>query len=355
MNSEGNLRKKEPQGIYKVGLIGNGYGYKELLPVLKSINALETTFALPRKYTAEQYKDYMNLGIKISNFADILDNEEIKLIFVAVPPKAQLELSKEVLVKNKSLYCEKPIGISFCEADILQRLSRNAKRNSYVGFQFRFDPGIVALKELLQIKQLGTILSTQIDWHTTGTSAINDQFNWRNDINNGGGVHRDFLCHVVDYLKWITDGLFCSSLESLSVDTNFNSNLLDIKLISLNSNPGLIKINISRGKISISYWEIKLTFDSGEICLRSTYPFLLKNYKTVVSGSKDFCSIMGEFLNNNKYLNDTTSAISAREYALQAYFNKMIDNVFQNGKNTLPTLEDAKFTQKISDSIQTSL
>ena len=353
MNSEGNLRKKEPQGIYKVGLIGNGYGYKVLLPVLKSINVLETTFALPQKYSAEQYKNYMNLGVKVSNIADILDNEEIKLIFVAVPPKAQLELSKEVLVKNKSLYCEKPVGISFCEADILQSLSRDVKINSYVGFQFRFDPGIVALKELLQIDQLGTILSTQIDWHTTGTSAIYNQFNWRNNINIGGGVHRDFLCHVVDYLKWITSGLFGSSLESLFVDTN--SNLSDIKLRSLNSNPALIKINISRGKTPISYWEIKMTFDSGEICLRSTYPFSLKNYKTVVSGSKDFCSIVGEFINNNKYLNGTTGVLPAREYALQAYFNKIIDNVFQNGKNTLPTLEDAKFTQKISDSIQASL
>jgi predicted dehydrogenase len=355
MNSEVNLRKKEPQGIYKVGLIGNGYGYKVLLPVLKSINVLETTFALPQKYSTEQYKNYMNLGVKISNVADILDSEDIKLIFVAVPPNAQLEISKEVLLKSKTLYCEKPVGISFHEADILQRLSHDVKKNSYVGFQFRFDPGIVALKELLQIKQLGTILSTQIDWHTTGTSAINDQFNWRNDINIGGGVHRDFLCHVVDYLKWITCGSFSISLESLFIDTNFNSNLSDIKLRSLNSNPALIKINISRGKTPISYWEIKITFDSGEICLRSTYPFSLKNYKTVVSGSKDFCSIVGEFINDKKYLNGTTSVMSAREYALQAYFDKIIDNVFQNGKNTLPTLEDAKFTQRISDSIQTSL
>ena len=355
MNSVSDLRQKDSQGIYRVGLIGNGYGYKELLPVLKSINALEITFALPKRYSTELYKNYMNLGVKISNVADILDNEDIKLIFVAVPPSAQLELSKEVLLKNKSLYCEKPIGISFREADILQKLSHDVKKNSYVGFQFRFDPGIVALKELLQIKQLGTILSTHIDWHTTGTSAINDQFNWRNHINIGGGVHRDFLCHVVDYLKWITSGLFGSSLKSLFVDTNFNSNLSDIKLRSLNSNPALIKINISRGKTPISYWEIKMTFDSGEICLRSTYPFSLKNYKTVLSGSKDFCSIVGEFINNNKYLNGTAGVMSAREYALQAYFDKIIDNVFQNGKNTLPTLEDAKFTQKISDSIQASL
>ena len=355
MNSVSDLRQKDSQGIYRVGLIGNGYGYKELLPVLKSINALEITFALPKRYSTELYKNYMNLGVKISNVADILDNEDIKLIFVAVPPSAQLELSKEVLLKNKSLYCEKPIGISFREADILQKLSHDVKKNSYVGFQFRFDPGIVALKELLQIKQLGTILSTHIDWHTTGTSAINDQLNWRNHINIGGGVHRDFLCHVVDYLKWITSGLFGSSLKSLFVDTNFNSNLSDIKLRSLNSNPALIKINISRGKTPISYWEIKMTFDSGEICLRSTYPFSLKNYKTVLSGSKDFCSIVGEFINNNKYLNGTAGVMSAREYALQAYFDKIIDNVFQNGKNTLPTLEDAKFTQKISDSIQASL
>lgn len=355
MNSEGSLRDRDSLGIYKVGLIGNGYGYKELLPVLKSINVLETTFALPQKYSTGQYKNYMNLGEKTSSFADILDDEEIKLIFVAVPPNAQLELGKQVLSKDKSLYCEKPVGISFREADILQRLSCEANKNSYVGFQFRFDPGIVALKELLQITQLGTTLSTKVDWHTTGTSAINDQFNWRNDINIGGGVHRDFLCHVLDYLKWITNGLFCSSLNSLSLDTNFNSNLFDIKLSSLNSNPELIKINISRGKTSISYWEIKVTFDSGEICLRSTYPFSLESYKTIVSGSKDFCAIVSEFTNNNKFLNGTAGVMSARGYALRSYFEKLIDNVFQNGKNTLPTLDDAKFTQKISDSIQASL
>ena len=355
MRTEVRFKKENSHGIYKVGLIGNGYGYKELLPVLNSINVLDTTFALPRKYSIEQFKNYMNLGVKISSITDILEDEEIKLIFVAVPPNAQLALGKEVLLNDKSLYCEKPVGISFREADILRRLSTEAKKNSYVGFQFRFDPGIVALKELLQIKQLGTTLSTEVDWHTTGTSANNDQLNWRNDINIGGGVHRDFLCHVVDYLKWITNGLFCSSLNSLSVDPNFNANLLDIKLSSLNSNPELIKINISRGKTSISYWEIKVTFESGEICLRSIYPFSLENYKTIVSGSKGFCSIVSEFINNNKFLNGTAGAISAREYALRAYFDKLVDNVFQNGKNTLPTLDDAKFTQKISDSIQTSL
>ena len=355
MKSEGSLRDKDSYGIYKVGLIGNGYGYKELLPVLKSINVLETTFALPQKYITGQYKNYMNLDVKTNSITDILEDEEIKLIFVAVPPNAQLELGKEVLLKDKSLYCEKPVGISFREADILQRLSCETNKNSYVGFQFRFDPGIVALKELLQIKQLGKILSTKVDWHTTGTSAINDQFNWRNDMNIGGGVHRDFLCHVVDYLKWITNGSLCSSLNSLSLNTNFNSDLLGIKLSSLNSNSELIKINISRGKTSISYWEIKVTFDSGEICLRSTYPFSLGNYKTLVSGSKDFCSIVSEFINNNKFLNGTAGVLSARGYELRSYFDKIIDNVFQNGKNTLPTLDDARFTQKICDSIQTSL
>ena len=64
---------------------------------------------------------------------------------------------------------------------------------------------------------------------------------------------------------------------------------------------------------------------------------------------------MSEFINNNKFLNGTAGAMSAREYALRAYFDKLVDNVFQNGKNTLPTLDDAKFTQKISDSIQISL
>ena len=347
--------RESPQEKNKVGLIGSGYGYHHLLPVLKSIGGLETTFALPRKHNKDQINYIVNSGVKIAKTADIIEDKEINFIFLAVPPNLQLELGKAVLENNKGLYCEKPVGISFFETNHLYNLSRNTKKNTYVGFQFRFDPGIIAIKKLLETNLLGKILEMEVNWHTSGTSAIGNKLNWRNNIVAGGGVHRDFLCHVVDYLKWITNGVIFPSLKNLSVDTNYKSSIFDIKLKCPDSNSELIKINISRGNVPISYWEIKIIFESGQVTLSATSPFSTGSYKTILSGSRNFCILAKEFVNEDKYLKGTAGIESAREYALRFYFEQIIDNIFQNGENILPTLEDAKFTQQISDYIQNFL
>lgn len=337
---------------FGVGVVGNNFGYKELLPVLNSIKNVSTTFARPREYLRGQEKQIIELGTKIQDFSDMLGDERLRVIFIAVPPNSQFLLGKAILESNKNLYCEKPIGLNFNEANELNLIRTNLEKNVFVGFQFRFDPGLIFLKSLVTSKFLTEVSRIEVNWHTIGSSGLYDELNWRNNVELGGGVHRDFLSHVIDYLRWTTNDLVLFSLANLTLDTAVKPDTKKVTLISDESDHPAIKINISRGMSTKSFWNIVVIFDSGECTINSEFPFSMSSYSIKFNGNTDFCSYVSDLLVRNNFLVNGLNLKSAREYALKLYFEKIVDNIFKNGRNILPNLEDAKFTQKISDNIQ---
>ena len=208
------------------------------------------------------------------------------------------------------------------------------------------------LKDTIDSNLFGSVNSIQTNWHTTGSSGNGDKMDWRNDSTLGGGVHREFLCHVVDYISWFTNGEAINALESLKLKKNHKSNLKELYLVSENSNLQNIKINISRGFALRSNWEIDLIFESGKLNVYSEYPFNLNNYRIKFSGTRRFEAEMKSFLRNNEFLRNTIYSTSARSYALKLYFEEIILSVHKNKKSSLPNLDSAKFSQKISDVIQ---
>jgi predicted dehydrogenase len=337
---------------YKVGLLGGNYGFGELLPVLNSIEYLSTSFVMPRGTSTNSvvYADY--LGAKVTHLSDILTDEKIQSVFLAVAPASQLSLGKSILENGKDLYCEKPVGLSFAETDELNSVALEKERNVFVGFQFRFDPGIKLLKDAIDSNLFGSVNSIQTNWHTTGSSGKGDKVNWRNDLKLGGGVHREFLCHVVDYISWFTNGEAITTLQSLKLEKNHKSNLKELYLVSENSSLQNIEINISRGLVLRSYWKIDLMFESGKLNIHSEYPFNLNSYKIKFDGTTKFKGDMRNFLRYNEFSKNTIYSTSARSYALKLYFEEIILSVYKNKKSSLPNLDSARFAQKISDGIQ---
>jgi len=337
---------------YKIGLLGGNYGFHELLPVLNSIKCLSTIFVLPRGKSGD-YTDYNNYtGIKVTDLSEILKDEKIQIVFLAVAPASQFSLGKKILESGKDLYCEKPVGLNFTETNELSLVTSKNKRNVFVGFQFRFDPGIKLLKDATDSHLFGSIRKIKTNWHTIGSSGQGDKINWRNNFKLGGGVHREFLCHVVDYILWFTDGEALTALERLKLEKNHKSNLKELYLVSENSNFQNIEINISRGLVLRSNWEVNLVFEFGELHVNSEYPFNLNNYKIEFSGTKIFESEMKSFLKDYGIFKNRMNSTSARSYALKLYFEAIIQSVYENKKSSLPNLDNAILAQKISDNIQ---
>jgi len=325
------------------------------MPQLMAIEGVSLTFAASDNMSLEVKEILAKAGINVLNQPEFFNYDNTKVIFVAVPPSSQLQISKNVLENKKNLYIEKPVGLNFDETSKLEEIRKGQDQKAFVGFQFRFDPGIAALKNLLDKKILGDIMQIKVDWHTNGTSANQDDLNWRHNIKLGGGVHRDFLCHVLDYLKWATSNSISQELQYLTLDPKVKSNLYNLSLISKKTNRDFVSINISRGFQAASYWEILLKFDNGEFLINSSFPFSVSDYRIGINGSKEFSVLAKDFVECNKFFNDSSKRDFARNYALNSYFRGIIKNVFEGNSNKLPDLEDAKFTQSISDQIQEQL
>jgi len=340
---------------YEIGLIGSNYGFQVLMPILKAIDGVNLTFAASDNMSLENKKVLRKAEVNILSQPEFFNYKNTKIVFVAAPPSSQLQISNLVLENKKNLYCEKPVGVNYIETLRIDELCKAQGKKAYVGFQFRFDPGIQALKELIELKILGEVNQIKVNWHTSGTSAKQDNLNWRNNINLGGGVHRDFLCHVLDYLKWITNNSITQSLQHLVLDPKIKSSIYKLNTISDHNKNSFISINISRGFESVSYWEILLVFENGKFLINSTFPFSVNGYRTQINGSKEFCLIAEEFINGNEFSNKSFKQGFARDYALSTYFRSIIKNVFEGNLAKLPDLEDAKFTQLISDQIQEQL
>ncbi len=325
------------------------------MPQLMAIEGVSLTFAANDNMSLEVKENLAKAGINVLSQSEFFDYDNTKVIFAAVPPSSQLLISKNILENKKNLYIEKPVGLNFNETSKLEEIRKTQGQKVFVGFQFRFDPGISTLKNLLDKKILGEVNQIIVNWHTSGTSASQNELNWRHNIKLGGGVHRDFLCHVLDYLKWITSDSINNALQQLTLDPKIKPSLYNLSLISNQPNENFIRINISRGFQSVGYWEIFIKFDSGEFLINSSSPFSVSDYRIEINGSKEFSIFATEFVKNNKFFNNFSGRESARNYALSSYFSSIMKNVFEGNSIKLPDLEDAKFTQLISDQIQERL
>ncbi len=104
-----------------------------------------------------------------------------------------------------ALLIEKPVSDRLDDLDALRRAVADAAVQVLVGFQFRFDPGLQRVRELLGSGAFGSPLHARVVWGEN-LPAMHPWEDWRlgyaarRDL--GGGVHHS-LCHPFDYLRML--------------------------------------------------------------------------------------------------------------------------------------------------------
>ena len=319
----------------EVAIIGSGYGFKEILPVLAGFEGIKINLMKPRNFSDSQSKNISDLNVNFMNLNEIIDQPSIKLVFLALPPFLQRQYIEKLAPTGKSIYLEKPAGLNSTEALEIQELCERYRIKLYLGFQFRFDPGIQLLKSTQKLSFLGE-RRVSVDWNIK-QGEIQD--NWKRDINKGGGVYRDHLCHVIDVLRntlKLSDDFFDSNLKLVSKSTE----IID-KVILESDN---LHIRICRSKNLQSNMKFTLQSKLESAQLRMEFPFRLSDYSlSLGSNSKKLPSSLG--LHQD-----------ARRYSLITYINQILDSEFtspnSNIDNVFPNISDAVFTQKLADRIK---
>jgi predicted dehydrogenase len=136
-------------------------------------------------------------------------------VIVSNPTALHLEVAIPSAEAGCHLLIEKPVSHSMDGIEKLKEALKRGGGETLVGFQFRFHPGLRALKRYLEEGAIGRVVSARVnwgeylpDWHPWEDYRFS--YSARSEL--GGGVLLT-LCHPFDYLLWLV-----GEVESVSAE-----------------------------------------------------------------------------------------------------------------------------------------
>lgn len=174
--------------------------------------------------------------IPVPSYADLgpaLQQFHPEVALICTPPVYHLEQALAALRAGAHVFIEKPVAECSRGLDELMSLARSRKLAVQVGYNLRFHPGLVKLKELIDHRVLGPVLWLRAeagqylpDWRPD--QDYRQSYSARRGL--GGGILLDGS-HELDYILWLLGDpsrVICQAdhVSSLEVDVEDSATLL---------------------------------------------------------------------------------------------------------------------------------
>jgi predicted dehydrogenase len=151
---------------YKIGVIGAGF-------IVRNCHLVAYRKAGFNPYAitsldieqSKEVADIHKIQKVYSDWHDLVDDPEIEIIDIAVPPHIQIDIVKYICTKKhiKGILCQKPIAMSVGESREIVILSKESGIPIAVNSNMRYDQSMRALKYILDNNLIGKPVIASID------------------------------------------------------------------------------------------------------------------------------------------------------------------------------------------------
>ncbi|MDA0589543.1 MAG: Gfo/Idh/MocA family oxidoreductase [Planctomycetota bacterium] len=150
-----------------IGCIGSGFIMADCHLVAYRQAGFNPVAIASRNFdNAKAVADRHGLAKTYGDYRDLLDDAEIEVVDIAVPPDIQLEVVREAVQRNghlRGILAQKPLGMNYAEAVEIVRLCEDAGITLAVNQNMRYDQSIRACRSLLDRGDLGEPVFASID------------------------------------------------------------------------------------------------------------------------------------------------------------------------------------------------
>lgn len=183
----------------RVGFIGAGnYASRVLIPAFKATGVLLDTLVTSGGISGVHHGNKNGFLVASTEISDLW-NEKINTVCIATQHNAHFSQVIEALNNGKNVFVEKPLALNINEIELIEKTYKNAKLTNnarlMVGFNRRFAPHIVKMKELLNAHR-----SPKTIIMTINAGAISSD-HWVQDSSIGGGRIIGECCHFIDLMR----------------------------------------------------------------------------------------------------------------------------------------------------------
>lgn len=147
-----------------------------------------------------------------TNEDELIYSDEIDVIDISTPNIAHFNTALKAIDAGKHIYCEKPLCISYEQAQKIEEAAK--KKGVLFGMVFnnRFMAATMRAKELIDKGRLGRILSFSAVYYHSSATDTNKKAGWKQNRDIcGGGVLFDLGSHLIDLVHHL-----CGDIDTVT-------------------------------------------------------------------------------------------------------------------------------------------
>ncbi len=189
---------------------------EKVIPAMQQGSHCKIAAIASRNYDkARKVADKLNIEKALGSYEELLQLLAIDAIYNPLPNHLHVEWSVKALQAGKHVLVEKPIALSFAEAQKLQReADKHPELKIMEAFMYRYHPRWLKVKKMIARNMIGEVRTIRSFF-----SYYNDDpDNIRNNPEIGGGSLMDIGCYGISVPRFLFDAEPTRVTGSMEID-----------------------------------------------------------------------------------------------------------------------------------------
>jgi myo-inositol 2-dehydrogenase/D-chiro-inositol 1-dehydrogenase len=163
--------------------------------------AVADAFPAAAQSIAAQY------GAEVRTIDEIEAARDIHAVIICTPTDTHADLIERFARAGKAIFCEKPVDLEVSRVKACIDVVKETGAKLMVGFNRRFDPHFMAVKQAIDDGRIGKVEMITITSRDPGPPPLDY-------ISRSGGIFRDMTIHDFDMARFLLDGEEISSVSA---------------------------------------------------------------------------------------------------------------------------------------------
>ncbi|MCO6049039.1 inositol 2-dehydrogenase [Mesorhizobium sp. RP14(2022)] len=135
-------------------------------------------------------------GAEVRTIEEIEAADDIDAVVICTPTDTHADLIERFARAGKAVFCEKPIDLDAARVESCLKVVEETDATLMVGFNRRFDPHFMAVKQAIDDGAVGTVEMVSITSRDPGPPPLDY-------IGRSGGIFRDMTIHDFDMARFL--------------------------------------------------------------------------------------------------------------------------------------------------------
>lgn len=201
-------------GIVGLGKIGERHG----LHVSMHVDALLRGGYDIKEERNEHFKNLYPGTILYPSLHEMLIDGSIDIISICTPNYTHAEIAIAALQAGKHVLVEKPMAIKKIDCENMIHMALKTGKSLFVVKQNRFNPPVQAVKQLIDQKKLGRILTISINCYWNRSEAYYRSSDWKGIKALDGGTLYTQFSHFIDVVYYLLGDMHILHAELANVN-----------------------------------------------------------------------------------------------------------------------------------------